>query len=319
MMQQANTAVTELPDQSVNSIRTTMMSRPALSPLMPQTPGEFKELADIFAKSNMVPKCFQGKPHDIFTAMRMGAELGLLPMQALQNIAVINGRPSLWGDALLAIARTSPKCDYIREYFDTKNNVATCIAKRTDDTEEAVRTFDIEDARRAGLWGRQGPWSQYPKRMLQMRARSWAIRDTFADLLSGFNSAEEQQDCIEKTITPVAKTMVNIGSKAEALLNHLKAQSASESVEISETKADEATISVHSIVDQINEANNEAELMSITEQAKTLSEADQVIARDAYKQKLKTLRGIDHLEQTEAVGDIDETETACDESHANVF
>ena len=181
-----------------------------------------------------------------------------------------------------------------------------------------VKTFSYEDAKRAGLWGKQGPWTQYPQRMAQMRARSWAVRDAFPDLLRGISVYEEQQDCIEKTVTPVSKTMVDIGSKAEALLNHLKAQSAAEPVEISETIEEDPTILVHSIVDQINEANNEAQLMSIAEQAKTLSEADQAIARDAYKQKLATLRGVEHSEH-EIVDNTNENETACYENDLSVF
>src|SRR3546814_15538068 len=42
--------------------------------------------------------------------------------------------------------------------------------------------------------GKQGPWSQYPQRMRQMRARAWAMRDGFADVLKGIGIAEEVRD-----------------------------------------------------------------------------------------------------------------------------
>ena len=42
--------------------------------------------------------------------------------------------------------------------------------------------------------GKQGPWTQYPKRMRQMRARAFALRDVFADILKGMPIAEELQD-----------------------------------------------------------------------------------------------------------------------------
>ena len=42
--------------------------------------------------------------------------------------------------------------------------------------------------------GKQGPWTQHPKRMRQMRARAFALRDVFPDVLCGMPVAEELQD-----------------------------------------------------------------------------------------------------------------------------
>src|SRR3546814_4979258 len=52
----------------------------------------------------------------------------------------------------------------------------------------------MDDAKKAGRAGKQGPWSQYPQRMRQMRARAWAMRDGFADVLKGIGIAEEVRD-----------------------------------------------------------------------------------------------------------------------------
>lgn len=60
--------------------------------------------------------------------------------------------------------------------------------------EPVERTFSEAAARRANLWGKSGPWQQYPERMLQMRARAFALRDVFCDVLRGLGSAEEQGD-----------------------------------------------------------------------------------------------------------------------------
>ena len=118
-------------------------------------------------------------------------ELGLQPMQAMQSIAVINGRPSLWGDAMLALVKAHPAFEWIKEECD--GNVATCTIKRRGEP-EVVQSFSLEEAKRAGLTGKQGPWTQYPKRMLQMRARGFALRDAFPDALRGVVSAEEARD-----------------------------------------------------------------------------------------------------------------------------
>lgn len=165
--------------------------------LQPQTLDDHLKLADLLAKSSLVPAAFAGKPQDVLVAVQMGAEVGLAPMQALQNIAVIQGRPSLWGDAVLAVCQAHKDYEYCNETLHRGEgdgeNYAKCVVKRKGaDPHEA--TFSVTDAKRAGLWGRKGPWTQYPQRMLAMRARSWALRNTFADALRGLSVAEEVQD-----------------------------------------------------------------------------------------------------------------------------
>jgi len=152
---------------------------------------EMMQMADRFADSNMVPKDFIGKPGNVLVAIQWGMEIGLKPLQAMQNIAVINGRPCLWGDAVIALARSSAACEYIIETQTATE--ATCKVKRRGEAEQ-VRTFSMTDAKLAGLSGKQGPWTQYPKRMMQMRARAFAIRDVFPDVLKGLAFAEEVMD-----------------------------------------------------------------------------------------------------------------------------
>lgn len=148
-------------------------------------------MAEILAASDLVPKDFKGKPENCLIAMQWGAEVGLKALQSLQGIAVINGRPAMWGDSLIALARNSPLCEYVVESDD--GHTATCKVKRRGEPEQ-VRTFSMDDAKRAGLAGKQGPWLQYPQRMRQLRARAFALRDVFPDVLRGLPVAEEVMD-----------------------------------------------------------------------------------------------------------------------------
>ncbi len=159
--------------------------------LAPQSLDEAMRFADILATSSIVPKDFANNPGNILVAIQWGMELGLQPMQAMQSIAVINGRPALWGDAVIGLVRGSPLCEYIHEEDD--GETATCRVKRRGEAEQ-VRTFSMADAKAAGLSGKAGPWTSYPKRMRQMRARSFALRDVFPDVLRGMPVAEEVQD-----------------------------------------------------------------------------------------------------------------------------
>lgn len=176
--------------------------------LVPRTLEEAMRFAKLISQSELVPKDFAGKEANCLVAMQWGMELGMQPLQAIQNIAVINGRPSMWGDAVIALVRSSPLCEWIKEEVSAES--ATCTTKRRGDPSEHSRTFSMEDAAKAGLKGKQGPWASYPKRMLQMRARAWCLRDTYPDVLRGMAIAEEVMD------TPPTKDVTAQGSHTTA-------------------------------------------------------------------------------------------------------
>lgn len=167
----------------------------AVSAFVPQTAGDAFRLAEAIAQAGrgMIPEIYEGNPGACFLAITKGAELGLAPLAALQYIAPIGGRATVWGDALPGLVqRAGHQLDErVRGKGDAM--VATCTLIRSDGT-KTTRRFSVEDARRAGLWGLPGPWTQYPKRMLQMRARGFAVRDGAADLIMGLAVAEEVRD-----------------------------------------------------------------------------------------------------------------------------
>ena len=220
---------------------TTQQPSTALRPasqfdLSPQTFEQALPFSNYLAESDLVPKDFKGKPGNCLIAMQWGSELGLKPLQSLQNLAVINGRPALWGDAVIALVLASPVCEYVTEDDDGKT--AYCRVKRKGAPEQ-VRTFSMDDAIKAGLAGKQGPWTQYPKRMRQMRARAFALRDVFPDVLRGMPIAEELQDMaanpqptgVEKNMGPAevvlpdydqAKFDHNVGKWAKSVVDGQK-------------------------------------------------------------------------------------------------
>lgn len=163
--------------------------------LSPQTFEQALTFANYMADSDMVPKDFKGKPGNCLIAMQWGFEVGLKPLQALQGIAVINGRPSIWGDALLSLVLSSPVCKDVIETYEGSGDdfKAVCIAQRHGRADKRAE-FSIRDAKAAGLFGKQGPWQQYRDRMLKQRARAFALRDQFADVIKGLSVAEESMD-----------------------------------------------------------------------------------------------------------------------------
>lgn len=158
--------------------------------------SELSVFAQAAEQSGLAPKGMNAQA--IMLAVELGAELGIPPMAAIQNIAVINGRPTIWGDMLLAICQSHPEFDF--DSFDELIKgegdlmVATCTAKRRNSKKLVTKTFSVADAKQANLWGKAGPWQQYPKRMLQMRARAFCLRDTYPDAIKGVYSREEVEE-----------------------------------------------------------------------------------------------------------------------------
>jgi len=202
----------------MNAVTTTprppIMAGGQVAALVPQSLDEAFRVAQAIAASGLAPRGLD-KPEQVMVAIMAGAELGLAPFQALQSFAIVNNRPTLWGDGLMAVARAQGI--KAREWIegDGDNAVASCEVTRPDTGETIARSFSVADAKKAGLWNKQGPWQQYPKRMLQMRARAWALRDGCADMLRGFQVREEVEDF--QTVT--ARTVPTEGPGLAARLS----------------------------------------------------------------------------------------------------
>jgi len=163
-----------------------------ITALVPQNIDQAFRLAQALAQSgDMVPKAFQGNPNATMAAILKGMEVGLAPTQALHSIAVVNGRAVLWGDALPALMQL--RGHHIDVEYEGDGDALTAVATLTrgDTGRKIVRRFSTADAKRANLIGKPGPWTQYPQRMLAMRARSWACRDGAADALMGLALPDE--------------------------------------------------------------------------------------------------------------------------------
>lgn len=162
----------------------------------PSSFTEAMEFAKVLSESGMVPKPYVGKPGAIIAAWQHGLELGVGLFQALGGISNINGNVAVYGDLGWALVQNHPDfVDSIEEVSDTK---ATCTLKRRGRSDK-TQTYTIEMAKQNELLGKDN-WKKNPRRMLQWRARSWAMRDQFPDALKGMVIYEEAQDYPGPTI-----------------------------------------------------------------------------------------------------------------------
>lgn len=166
-------------------------------PVALETMEDALRYAKVIAASGLLPASFLRSDADptaaAFVAIQLGAEVGLSPMASVQNIAVINGKPGLYGPAMLAVVEASGKLEDFHEWIEGESDtmVAHCRVKRFG-RPERVTSFSWDDAKKANLTGKRGPWTEYPKRMMQARARSFALRDTFPDVLAGLSQSVEE-------------------------------------------------------------------------------------------------------------------------------
>lgn len=159
-----------------------------------RTMDEAWRFSNAVVRSGMAPRGME-KPEACLIALQLGAEIGLPPMASIQSIAVINGRPGIYGDSALGVVRASGLLEeYKQEWVGEGDSRKAVVRCKRRDQDAIVSEFSVADAKRADLWGKAGPWKQYPDRMLMFRARGFALRDGFGDVLKGLRTTEELQD-----------------------------------------------------------------------------------------------------------------------------
>jgi hypothetical protein len=160
------------------------------------------QLAKPLCQTDFVPASFRGKEHDATAAILMGAEVGLSPLQALQGIFVISGRPAMYARTMLAITLAAGHEVYVEESTDSRAIV--CGRRKGSQHLERV-VITIDQARKAG-WTKNSKYNSEPAAMLLARGQSQVCRRIAPDALAGVAySAEEAEDENPPTVTVTAR------------------------------------------------------------------------------------------------------------------
>lgn len=173
-------------------------TQPSINPgLRPLNYKELRHLSEMIRKSEICPKEIKDKPDEVFLRIHFGLDIGLTPLQAISNVAIINGKAAIYGDAMLGVVQGSKVYEWHNlSEVGTKDQDDwgfKCTVKRKNSDPYTV-IFTKKDAVKANLWNKSGPWTLYPARMLKAKAIGFALRDLFADVLKGFISKEEALD-----------------------------------------------------------------------------------------------------------------------------
>lgn len=186
--------------------------------------AEAASFAKSLMREGLVPSSLK-TPGQVVIALQAGAEVGLRPMQSLRYVAPINGNPTIWGEGAKGLVLATGQVESWRDWWQDGDVELTVEPTSYPDSLVAVtrlsrkgggevtRQFSVADAKRARLWGKRGPWSEYPQRMLRVRAMSWAMRDLFADALGGLAIREEVLDAPLVERDAEFTTLEDIGPK----------------------------------------------------------------------------------------------------------
>lgn len=173
---------------------TTLALAPASAPfaLIPKSFEEAEKMAIKLSESSLLPDHFKKNPANIFWALALGLEVGFTPVQALQAIYVVHGRPGMYADAMVALVLTSGKAEFFG-CVESSDTSATYETKRKGAARSRSVTVTIDDAKKAG-WTSNAKYQTEPRRMLEARCKSQLARDVYPDVLRGMVSVEEIQD-----------------------------------------------------------------------------------------------------------------------------
>ena len=153
----------------------------------PRSFSEAVEFSAHIAGTSFVPSHFKGKPEEILAAIQYGAEVGLGPMAALNGLAVIQGKVTMYASTMRALVEASGLMEKCSVTYTDSPPCSTVVVRRTG-REDATFSFSYDDAMRANLATRD-MYKKYPERMYTARAISFALRDEFADVLRGILAA----------------------------------------------------------------------------------------------------------------------------------
>lgn len=253
------------------TLRQPQLSAGFTAAMQPRNYQEALDFCTRLSKSTVVPKCFRDDPMAIMVAIQAGERHGFDILGSIQNIAVINGKPSVYGDMMIAICKSSPHYESCEETFtgtmEKRDAVAKCTVKRKGEAPVVVE-FTYAKAQKANLLGKQGPWKEYPERMMQMRARGFALRDAFPDVLSGLIAAEEAEDW------PVRDQRGQLTTRPTGPVIDV---SQNDTAEVADSNA------VDSVLAGIACAQDLTSLMQVSGMAESLSDNDKARCRAAYR------------------------------------
>jgi hypothetical protein len=176
--------------------------------VIPRTIPEIQALAEIYSKSTLLPEALRGKVPDIVVSIMAGQELGLAPMASIRGVHVVQGKPILSADTMVALCLSSGLAEYFSCTEDTDTRVTYETKRRGSPTAQRA-SWGVEDTKRAGLQTKDN-WRMYPRSMMKARAKAILARDVYPDVLAGCYDPDEIQVPAREQSRPAPAPVVEV-------------------------------------------------------------------------------------------------------------
>lgn len=186
------------------ALATTTDARTDKAAFEPATLAEALHVSQVLVASRLLPRSIQ-TPEAAFAVIATGRELGLSAMQALRAIHIVEGKPTLSADLMVALVKRSPECSFFRLVESTAER-ATYETQRRGEPSPTRLSWTIEEARASGAATKDN-WRKYPAAMLRARASSGLARAVYPDLVLGVYDPDELD---VRDVTPAAPVTVTV-------------------------------------------------------------------------------------------------------------
>ena len=166
--------------------------------------AETMKMAEMLAQSTIIPETYRRRPENCFIALDMASRMGLSPMIVMQNLYIIQGKPSFSGSAIAAMINASSKFEdvelvYVGEEGKDSWGAYVTGTRRTSGKQIKGGTVTLAISKKEGWYQKGGSkWQTMPEIMLAYRAYTWFGRVHAPELLMGLQSSEEIYDVIER-------------------------------------------------------------------------------------------------------------------------
>lgn len=211
----------------------------------PRNIDEAIHLAKVLHASRLLPRGLS-TPEAVVATIITGAELGLSPMQAIRSIHIIDGKPTMSSDLMVAMVKRHEACKFFR-LVESSGQVATYETQRAGDPEPTRMSFSIEEAKAAGLASKD-VWKKFAAAMLRARCASSLARTVYPDLVMGIYDPDEVGSTPEaligepRDVTPprvVPQVVIEAAQTLDATVEEVSlADSLRDAMETAKTVAD---------------------------------------------------------------------------------
>lgn len=164
------------------------------------TLDKLMEMSTMLSKSTIVPVNYQNRPENCLVALDMASRMGVSPMMVMQNLYVIQGKPSFSGQAIAAMIRSNPQFKNVELHFvgeEGKDSWGAYVTAEKVSNGRLLKggTVTIATAKKEGWYQKTGSkWQTMPEMMLSYRAHTWFGRVYCPELLMGLQSTDEVAD-----------------------------------------------------------------------------------------------------------------------------